>query len=285
MLKGRVAVAAGVILCLLGTDFRESVAEAGFVRQGVRPGEPGKVAFLRPPPPGTPVRIRPPNSVKPDDSAPPAEAATPPADRAPASTRPRSASHDWFWAAYSPAETAAGAGRWAEALATMQGRRARGQGIFSTEAIGAVRAAWGPEIEFAARAHGLSEALLMAVIAVESGGREQARSHKGAQGLMQLIPATAARFGVKDAFDPRANIAGGAGYLDWLLSEFGGDIVLALAGYNAGEGAVRKHNGVPPYAETRKYVVLVLDALAAAASLCDQPPAGPRTSCRWKPEI
>ena len=72
---------------------------------------------------------------------------------------------------------------------------------------------------------------------------------------MQLIPATARRFGVADAFEPAANIAGGAAYLDWLLHEFGGDVLLALAGYNAGENAVHEHNGVPPYPETRDYVV------------------------------
>ncbi len=102
---------------------------------------------------------------------------------------------------------------------------------------------------------------------------------------MQLIPATAARFGVADPFEPGANIAGGASYLDWLLSHFGDDILLALAGYNAGEGAVHRNRGVPPYAETRDYVVLVLDAIAAAGSLCEQPPAGPRLSCSWAPEV
>ena len=272
MVGGRVTVAAGVVLCFLAADFGESVAQAGFLRNGVRPGAAGKVAFLRAPPAGTAVRIRPPGVARRD----------PPAAAAP---RPRASSQDWFWAAYSPAGTAAGAGRWAEAMTTMQARRARGQGIFGADAIRAIRAAWGPQVEAAARAHGLSETLLLAVVAVESGGRQQALSPKGAQGLMQLIPATAVRFGVTDPFDPAANIAGGAAYLDWLLSEFGGDVLLALAGYNAGEGAVRKHKGVPPYAETRDYVVLVLDAVAAAGSLCDEPPAGPRAACRWKPEV
>lgn len=264
--------AAAVILGLLAVDFGKSVAEAGFLRNGVRPGTAGKTAFLRPPPAGSPVRIRPPGSAAPQPAA-------------PAAPHARPASHDWFWAAHSPAETAAGAGRWAEALATMQSRRAGGQALFNVDTIRAIRAAWGPQIEAAARGHGVSEALLLAVIAVESRGKAKALSPKGAQGLMQLIPATAARFGVADAFEPGANIAGGAAYLDWLLSEFGGDIVLALAGYNAGEGAVHRHKGVPPYAETRDYVVLVLDAITAAGSLCDEPPAGPRFACRWTPEV
>ena len=86
---------------------------------------------------------------------------------------------------------------------------------------------------------------------------------------MQLIPATARRFNVKDAYDPSQNIAGGAAYLNWLLKEFNGDVLLALAGYNAGEGAVRKHKGVPPYKETRDYVVKVLDAIVAGVGrLC-----------------
>jgi len=96
---------------------------------------------------------------------------------------------------------------------------------------------------------------------------------------MQLIPATARRFGVRDAYDPEQNIHGGAAYLAWLLEHFQEDIVLALAGYNAGEGAVRKHGGVPPYAETRNYVVRVLDALVAAEALCQRPPDTPRTAC------
>ena len=268
----RVTAAAAILLGLLAADFDESVAEAGFLRNGIRPGASGKIGFLRAPPPGSPVRIRPPGSA-------------PAQPDAPAAPRARPASHDWFWAAYSPAQTAAGAGRWAEALATMQARRARGQALFDVDTIRAIRAAWGPQVEAAARGHGVSEALLLAVIAVESRGKPKALSPKGAQGLMQLIPATAARFGVADAFEPGANIAGGAAYLDWLLSEFGGDIVLALAGYNAGENAVRRHKGVPPYAETRDYIVLVLDAITAAASLCDEPPAGPRIACRWKPEV
>jgi hypothetical protein len=86
----------------------------------------------------------------------------------------------------------------------------------------------------------VSPAFALAVIAVESSGRREAVSHAGAQGLMQLIPATAERFGVDDPFDPAQNIRGGVAYLDWLMEEFDRDPVLVLAAYNAGEGAVRR---------------------------------------------
>ena len=89
----------------------------------------------------------------------------------------------------------------------------------------------------------------------ESQFDRAAVSHAGARGLMQLMPATAARFGVTNIFDPRQNIDAGVKYMRWLLDTFGGDVVLALAGYNAGEGAVMKYGrNVPPYRETQEYV-------------------------------
>ncbi|WP_300062416.1 lytic transglycosylase domain-containing protein [uncultured Roseobacter sp.] len=118
----------------------------------------------------------------------------------------------------------------------------------------------------------VSPALVLAVISVESAGEAQAVSRVGAQGLMQLMPATAARFGVTDSFAAAENIAGGVKYLDWLMREFGGDPVLVLAGYNAGEGSVRTHDGVPPFAETRDYVPKVLAAFQVARGLCLTPP-------------
>jgi soluble lytic murein transglycosylase-like protein len=118
----------------------------------------------------------------------------------------------------------------------------------------------------------VSPALVLAVIAVESAGRNDAVSHAGAEGLMQLIPATAARFGVSDSMNPGENIRGGVTYLDWLLKEFNGDVVLALAGYNAGEGAVARYSGVPPFDETRAYVPKVLSAWNVARALCLTPP-------------
>ncbi|MEM9714910.1 MAG: lytic transglycosylase domain-containing protein [Pseudomonadota bacterium] len=116
--------------------------------------------------------------------------------------------------------------------------------------------------------YGVSPALLVSIMYVESRGNPVAVSPAGAEGVMQLIPATAERFGVKDAKDPSQAIRGAAAYMKFLLEEFGGDAVLALAGYNAGENAVLLHGGVPPYAETRNYVPKVVAAWRIARSLC-----------------
>jgi hypothetical protein len=101
---------------------------------------------------------------------------------------------------------------------------------------------------------GLDPHLVLAVIAAESAFDKSAVSPKGAQGLMQLMPKTASRFGVTNAFDPEQNLRGGMTYLAWLIEQFRGDLDLALAGYNAGEGAVEQYRGIPPYQETREYV-------------------------------
>jgi len=109
-----------------------------------------------------------------------------------------------------------------------------------------------------ARRHGLDPALLRAVVSVESNFRPEAVSPKGARGLMQLMPATAASLGVRDAFDPADNVDGGSRHLASLLASYRGDLTKALAAYNAGAGAVARHGGVPPYRETRDYVDRVL---------------------------
>lgn len=101
--------------------------------------------------------------------------------------------------------------------------------------------------------------LALAVIATESGFNIRARSPKNAQGLMQLIPETAERFNVRNAYDPVQNIKGGLAYLRWLLAYFRGDVALVAAGYNAGEGAVDRFRGVPPFRETQDYVRKILD--------------------------
>lgn len=114
--------------------------------------------------------------------------------------------------------------------------------------------AYQDEIAEASRLHGVDPAIVRAIIHAESAYNPKALSRVGAQGLMQLMPATARRFGVTNSFDPRQNIHGGVQYLAWLLKRFKGDLTLASAGYNAGEGAVDKYKGVPPYSETRRYV-------------------------------
>jgi soluble lytic murein transglycosylase-like protein len=117
-----------------------------------------------------------------------------------------------------------------------------------------------PMINDAARAYGLDPKLVHAVIRAESGYNTNAVSSKGAVGLMQLIPATAQRYGVQDSYDPGQNIQGGTRYLRDLMKMFNGNLELAIAGYNAGENAViRAGNRIPPYPETMAYVPKVLN--------------------------
>jgi len=117
--------------------------------------------------------------------------------------------------------------------------------------------AYAAEVKAAASEFGVEEAIVRAIMHAESAFNPNALSRVGAQGLMQLMPATARRFGVTNAYDPGQNIRGGVEYLGWLLKRFNGDLTLAAAGYNAGEGAVDRHKGVPPYSETQRYVVRV----------------------------
>ncbi|HLM56718.1 MAG TPA: lytic transglycosylase domain-containing protein [Pyrinomonadaceae bacterium] len=105
--------------------------------------------------------------------------------------------------------------------------------------------------------HGVDPRLIHAVIWQESKYKPAAVSHAGAQGLMQLMPATAKRFKCDDRNDPVANVEAGTTYLRWLLKRFEGNVTLALAGYNAGEGNVDKHDGVPPFDETQNYVRII----------------------------
>ncbi len=119
-------------------------------------------------------------------------------------------------------------------------------------------------VEQLAPSYRLDPELVLAVIQVESNFNPKAVSPKQAQGLMQLIPATAKRFGVADPYDPHQNLKGGMAYLRWLIDHFDGDLKLALAGYNAGEGAVKRHGGVPPFAETQAYVKRVAQVLGVS---------------------
>jgi soluble lytic murein transglycosylase-like protein len=112
----------------------------------------------------------------------------------------------------------------------------------------------------ASQANGVPAGLVRAVLMAESGGNPSAISVAGAQGLMQLMPGTSAGCGIADPFDPTENVECGTGYLRSLLHRYRNNVTLAVAAYNAGPGAVDRYHGVPPYPETRAYVVRVLDA-------------------------
>jgi soluble lytic murein transglycosylase-like protein len=131
-------------------------------------------------------------------------------------------------------------------------------------------------IRNAAHRHGVSERVVAAVIRVESGFNARAVSPKGARGLMQLMPATAAVLGVRNSFDPEENIDGGVRHLRGLLDRYGNNLPLALAAYNAGEGAVNNHRGIPPYPETQAYVERILAIIGDKAhTAAIMPVAGP----------
>lgn len=122
-------------------------------------------------------------------------------------------------------------------------------------------------IDRIAAENGVEGSLVHSVIRAESNYNPVALSPKGAEGLMQLIPSTARRFGVRNSFDPKDNVAGGVKYLKFLLEYYKGDYPKAIAAYNAGESAVDRYNGVPPYMETRNYVVQVAKNLKAARAV------------------
>ena len=178
--------------------------------------------------------------------------------------------YSWFWDRISPALSASRPGRLFDAMdvivgsgAIPQPRLQQLQEIARSNGVDILRTTVGTRV---------SPALVLAVISVESSGRSDAVSPAGAQGLMQLMPATADRFGVQESLDPGDNIKGGVRYLDWLMEEFDGDPIVVLAAYNAGEGSLRKYDGVPPFAETRDYVPKVLAAFQVARGLCLTPP-------------
>jgi len=113
-------------------------------------------------------------------------------------------------------------------------------------------------ISATAQTHGVDPILVQALIQVESNYQPRARSSKGAMGLMQLMPSVAREYNVRNAYDPKANIDAGIRKLKALIEKWGGDVTLALAAYNAGDGAVSKFNGIPPYRETQNYVSRIL---------------------------
>ena len=130
-------------------------------------------------------------------------------------------------------------------------------------------------IEETAGLHGVDPDLVRAIVQVESNYNPYAVSPQGARGLMQLIPATAYRFGVRNAFDQRSNLDGGVRYLKYLLGLYGGNLPLSLAAYNAGEAAVSSRGGVPPYRETQNYVRRILE-LYPPRSVVLRPPPDPK---------
>lgn len=186
---------------------------------------------------------------------------------------PQPSGLEWFWTTVSPAIGETGPVRFQMAMdqinnppqgsAVAVPRLQALQDIASEHGLHILRETVGTQV---------SPALVLAVIAVESAGRTDAVSSAGAEGLMQLMPDTATRFGVSDSMNPGQNIKGGVAYLNWLLNHFGDDPLLALAGYNAGEGNVRRHDGVPPFSETRAYVPKVLATWQVAKGLCRTPP-------------
>jgi len=138
-----------------------------------------------------------------------------------------------------------------------------------------------PFIDRVARENGLSPGLIKAVALVESGFDPHAVSPKGARGLMQLMPGTAKQYGVTDAFDPLQNLRAGTTHLARLLDQFDGDLTLALAAYNAGAGAVRRHGGVPEYPETEAYLRRIKARMGDSAPI-RTPRAAGHTSPRYQ---
>ncbi|MFD1342410.1 lytic transglycosylase domain-containing protein [Litorisediminicola beolgyonensis] len=175
----------------------------------------------------------------------------------------------WFWDKVSAKRDGAGPGRLEPALLAV---KSGGVHAPRLQALQDMAARHGTDLLRSTVGTQVSPALALAVMAVESSGKKDAKSHAGAQGLMQLMPATAERFGVRDSFDPADNIKGGVAFLDFLMDKFEGDPMLVLAGYNAGENAIDGAGGVPNYAETRDYVPKVLAAFEMARGLCRTPP-------------
>ena len=262
------------LLAVAGASSRVSAQEVAGETAAAAP--PGGFTFKRvtPPKPGQ-KRIT--IQIAPEDLA--RQQALPkprPKDPDAAAPRPAAASpghYAWYWEAVSPRLEDSGPGRLQTAILGLT--RAPGGGGVSAprlDTLMGIAQAHQADILMTTAGSRVSPALVLAVISVESAGRVDAVSHAGAAGLMQLMPATAARFGVTDRANAGQNIKGGVAYLDFLMKKFAGDPVMVLAGYNAGENAVDTHGGVPPYAETRDYVPKVLAAFEVARSLCKTRP-------------
>lgn len=254
-----IAFICGVAICAGNVEAKDPPPFRDFSAKRVKPPKPGSTSriTIQIDPNEKPAPILERSKRKPEEAQQPRQAT--------------GARFDWFWEAVSPSMSDSGPGRLDPALRALSvaevpvpaPRLADMQEVAKARGVDILRATVGTKV---------SPALALAVMWAESNGRADVVSGAGAQGLMQLMPATAERFGVVDVFEPGQNIRGGVKYLDWLMREFDGDPVLVLAGYNAGEGAVKKHQGVPPYNETRDYVPKVLAAFKIARGLCLTPP-------------
>ncbi len=264
-------VTAGVLIALLAAPVSAQTSQVGgdftFRRVAVPDSGSGKRITVQIDPEEEVYRITPGSETRRPGDPPPAAATRLP----PGLATDGPSDFAWYWDVVSPAIGVDGSKRFQAALTAVQ-RGATKVGTPRLQTLKSIAERHGVDILTSTIGTDVSPALVLAVISVESAGRTDAISHAGATGLMQLMPATAARFGVGDMKDARQNIRGGVAYLDWLLKEFNRDPVLALAGYNSGEGAVTKHGGVPPFAETRAYVPKVLAAWSVARGLCLTPP-------------
>lgn len=195
------------------------------------------------------------------------------------------ADYGWYWTLV-PTGLADTSGRFDLALAALN-QGPDGQAVRSPrmQDLQSMAETYGRDILLATLDTDVSPALVLAVMGVESGGNPEAVSSAGAVGLMQLVPATAERFGVSDATDPVQNIKGGVAYLDWLLDAFDKDPVMVIAAYNAGENAVRESGGVPAFAETRDYVPKVLAAWQVAQGLCVSQPLLVTDPCVFRTDL
>nr|WP_322868011.1 lytic transglycosylase domain-containing protein [Aquicoccus sp. G2-2]MEA1112530.1 lytic transglycosylase domain-containing protein [Aquicoccus sp. G2-2] len=196
------------------------------------------------------------------------------AQSAPAAKSASAGAYAWFWDKISPDLAKSAPGRLELALNRIANPPGGAAGVLSPrlQTLQDIARTRGADILRATAGTEVSPALVVAMIAIESAGKADALSTAGAQGLMQLMPDTATRFGVIDAAHPGQNIKGGVAFLDHLMKTYGHDPILVLAGYNAGESAVKANAGVPPFAETRDYVPKVLAAFKAARGLCLTPP-------------
>ena len=241
-------------------------AYSGFSAKRVKPPKAGakKRITVQIAPRANPAVAPPPSA----PSAPVVAAATPDAPAA-----PRKGRYGWYWNVVSSSLDDTGPHRLDGALVALRSGP-DGSGVSSPrlQDIQNLAASYGTDLLRHSVGTQVSPALALAVMTVESGGRADAVSSAGAQGLMQLMPATADRFGVTNAMDASDNIKGGIAFLDFLMKKFKGDPILVLAGYNAGENSIGDNDGVPPYVETRDYVPKVLAAYEVARGLCRTQP-------------